>query len=339
MRTQILIMRTQRRGFTLIELLVVIAIIAVLVALLLPAVQQAREAARRSSCKNNLKQIGLAIHNYHDTFQVFPTNYGFGAPYGEPHTQSRSWITFILPYIDQAPLYNQIDMNVGLGDDPRAPLPYTNTPASPSNLAIAQTVLTTFRCPSSGGDAKQQNRANINGGIFLAVNNYKACAGANWAWGPFATSNASGWNSTRWGVSNNGLDRGNGMIMRGSGFGYSTSMAQVKDGTSNSFAVGEAVPRWSNHTWWWHFNGVVATTAVPLNQPALCGAGAGLGKAQALAACHTDWPNNYSFTSEHVGGGQFLMADGAVRFVSENIDLDTYRGLGTIDGGETIGAF
>jgi hypothetical protein len=116
-------------------------------------------------------------------------------------------------------------------------------------------------------------------------------------------------------------------------------MAQVKDGTSNSFAVGEAVPRWSNHTWWWHFNGVTATTAVPLNQPALCPGGAGLGKAQALTACYTDWPNNYSFMSEHVGGGQFLMADGAVRFVSENIDLDTYRGLGTIDGGETIGAF
>lgn len=340
-------MSTRKRGFTLIELLVVIAIIAVLVALLLPAVQQAREAARRSTCKNNLKQIGLALHNYHDTFGVFPINYGGygnwgGAPhvprgpqFGSPHAGSRSWIQLILPYIDQAPLYNQIDFNFGLTDDPRE-TSVTNTPASPSNLWVARQALPVFICPSDGNEGILNGRANITSGLFLGTNNYKACAGANWAWNTFNTNATPQWNQTRWGVSNNGLDRGNGLIFRANAFAYSNPMAKVTDGTSNTFAVGEAIPEFCNHTWWWHFNGVTATTAIPLNQPALCAGGAGLTKEAALKACLGDWNHNYSFMSRHTGGGHFLMVDGSTQFVSENIDLNVYRGLGTIAGGETV---
>src|SRR5262245_16035146 len=126
-----------RKGFTLIELLVVIAIIAVLIALLLPAVQQAREAARRSQCKNNLKQIGLGLHNYHDTFGVFAP--GFISSTSNSTTGiGTGWASsaFILPYIDQAPLYNQLN---------------TLTPINPSDatqLGLIRTVIGVYQCPS-----------------------------------------------------------------------------------------------------------------------------------------------------------------------------------------------
>src|SRR6056297_4055498 len=127
---------TLKRGFTLIELLVVIAIIAVLVALLLPAVQQAREAARRSSCKNNLKQLGLALHNYHDTHGMFPINWGTGYDGTTNPTSSIqfSWMTYILPYIEESALYDTINFNEALDD--------------PNNNAAASTVIDTYLCPS-----------------------------------------------------------------------------------------------------------------------------------------------------------------------------------------------
>ena len=142
----------RRQGFTLIELLVVIAIIAVLVSLLLPAVQQAREAARRSQCKNNLKQIGLALHNYHDTHSTFPagyyswvTNNGSGPAWAniDPDTWDAApgwgWGTMLLPFLDQAPLYNQLNLNRSCWDG--------------VNAAGVITTLPVFLCPTaSGGD-------------------------------------------------------------------------------------------------------------------------------------------------------------------------------------------
>jgi prepilin-type N-terminal cleavage/methylation domain-containing protein len=136
--------RIQKRGFTLIELLVVIAIIAILIALLLPAVQQAREAARRSQCRNNLKQVGLAIHNYHDAFNTIPPAWistQFQVAAGD--VSHWSWGTFLLPYIDQAPLYSllqpgtrRLDQNLALGG---------------ATAAALTTPLTVFRCPSDTG--------------------------------------------------------------------------------------------------------------------------------------------------------------------------------------------
>jgi len=124
-----------KRGFTLIELLVVIAIIAVLVALLLPAVQQAREAARRSSCKNNLKQIGLALHNYHDTHTALPPGYVVQIDF----RSSWGWSSYLLPFLDQAPLYQQLDV----GSQPLA------TALTNANLLdLMQKPISGFRCPS-----------------------------------------------------------------------------------------------------------------------------------------------------------------------------------------------
>lgn len=302
------------RGFTLIELLVVIAIIAVLIALLLPAVQQAREAARRTQCKNNLKQLGLALHNYHDTSLTFPMSHSYDGNYSESGKMI-SWITGILPYFDQAPLYSTIDFTQAMN-------------ATPGNIAYTRSKIQAMLCPSdaSNGDGRLTGRANVNGGIAYGVTDYKSVAGNNWAWGSFPYTHPTGRNAG----SNNGLDLGNGWMCRN---GSTTptltcSMKNFIDGTSNILMVGEALPGRCYHNTTWHFNHTTATCAIPLNY---------YYKNTAIAI--TDWPNDYSFASYHVGGAHFLMGDGTVRFISENIDLRLYRNLATIDGNETVGEF
>lgn len=301
----------RRPGFTLIELLVVIAIIAVLIALLLPAVQQAREAARRTQCKNNLKQLGLALHNYHDTNNIFPINYSDGN-YSESGFE-HAWIFGVLPYIDQAPLYNTVNSS--------QPMSF------PVNLAAAQRVIQVLLCPSdsSSGSGSLPNRANLIPTNSYGVSAYKAVAGNNWAWGTFPYTHPYGRNAGN----NNGLDAGNGWMCRtGGGNGNVTRMRDIVDGTSTTLMVGEALPGRCQHSSWWFFNHTTATCAVPLNYYQKNG-----------AITIGDWPNNYSFASMHTGGGHFLMGDGTVRFISETIDINLYRNLATIDGNEVTGEF
>jgi prepilin-type N-terminal cleavage/methylation domain-containing protein/prepilin-type processing-associated H-X9-DG protein len=301
-------MSTRRPAFTLIELLVVIAIIGILVALLLPAVQQAREAARRTQCKSHIRQVVLAMHNYHDVHQVFPLNYGTGVFTGDD--RGASWLSFILPYVDQGPLYEQIRFGFPQAD--------------PANVAAGRTVVPVYLCPSDvHGDGVMRNRRNML--IEAAVTNYKACLGSNWAWGTFApVVSTAGRNANE----TDGLDKCNGLVCRGGALPPTTTrIRDVTDGTSQTFAVGEAVPEWTWHTWWYWFNASTATCAAPLNywrQP---------------ETALSDWWDNYSFSSRHVGGGHFAMADGSARFVSENINQQTYRGLATISGGEVPGEF
>src|SRR3954469_1594045 len=149
-------------GFTLVELLVVIAIIGVLVALLLPAVQAAREAARRMQCTNNLRQLGLALHNYHDVNLTFPLNYRpvAGGTY--------SWMQAILPYIEQQNLYSQITIG--------------GTVALANNTMVANTPIKTFRCPSDGLNQNGMMTGASDGGGTKAITNYKANCGAAWTW-------------------------------------------------------------------------------------------------------------------------------------------------------------
>jgi prepilin-type N-terminal cleavage/methylation domain-containing protein/prepilin-type processing-associated H-X9-DG protein len=336
-----------RRGFTLIELLVVIAIIAVLIALLLPAVQQAREAARRSQCKNNVKQLGLAIQNYHDAAKLFPTNYHIPGCCNVDQSQV-SWLMNVMPYMDQSALYKNYDFRFGLCNDPRFT---AATPTVPNNNSIAKSRITGLICPSDTHDGTMGTRANAPGapcGGNFGVNNYKGVAGANWAWGTWGTaaagmSGAAPWTGTRWGVTNNGLDRGNGVFFRGSGFSYSTGLKDVRDGTSNTFAIGEAVPRWTTHTWWWWMNGSTGTCGIPLNakvQNAAClPPNPYPTKTAQLECAWGDWPNNYSFFSQHAGGAHFGMVDGSVRFINDNISFDLYRSLATIDRGEPVSNF
>ncbi len=318
--------RRFRSAFTLVELLVVIAIIGILVGLLLPAVQQAREAARRMQCSNNVKQIGLAFHNYESATKSFPINYAMRGIPPFPNTgpgianSGRSWMQMILPYIEQTNLYNNIDFTVGLQ-------PKTSAPTTPvgKNRLVAATVITNFLCPSDdsneGGTLLSRSDLNETNAPAdrWAVTCYKACSGQNWGAGIFSPVLAVGKNAG----SNDGLNRGDGVIASNqTNVNPTTKIGHLSDGTSNTFIIGEAMPGWSQWNWWYNPNAVTATCAIPLNRVLKVPKNIG------------DWPNNYSFASRHTGGANFGLGDGSVRFISDSIDTALYRAYATISGGE-----
>ena len=324
-----------RRGFTLVELLVVIAIIGILVALLLPAIQAAREAARRTECTNNIKNLALACQNYHDTYSQFPLNYAQWNMTDPSNGRSTSWLVQVLPFIEQQALYDTIDFNYGVRNDPRN----TATP-NVSNEEVAFTAIDSFTCPSDTHDGRMAlNRANYSTGANgrsnqWGVNNYKGCAGANWGWGSYQVRSGPLAGTPYGTVDANGLDRGNGIFHRGNNDPSPRlrRMAGVTDGTSSTFMIGEAVPAWCTHTWWWWCNGATATTAVPLNVSAVCKDTGN--RERDLTDCRGDWPNNYSFMSRHPGGGNFALADASTRFIADSIEINLYRRLGCMVDGE-----
>jgi len=310
---------TPKRGFTLIELLVVIAIIAILIALLLPAVQQAREAARRSTCKNSLKQIGLAIHNYADTHRVFPLGYVNNAPSTAASDDfGWGWAAFILPFVDQAPLYNIINPNGGL-----------TLPVSNSNL---QTAIPVYRCPSS---------------IVPVVNNQRT------------DSNNAGYGSLSYpAVSGHTAPTSSTYTNKGAFYqGSSVRFRDFTDGTSNTLLVGERA---------FQFTGTVAQQPyaaiwpggryVTIGTSGIYTPTSDLKEDATGDVSYATRINNKSgsghrgFSSQHVGGCHFLLGDGTVRFISENIDssdyngtaatsLGTYQKLSIINDGQVLGEF
>ncbi len=307
------------RGFTLIELLVVIAIIAILIALLLPAVQQAREAARRTECKNNLKQLGLALHNYHDVHNYFPLNSAYAG--GQP-VMNRSGFVGMLPFIDQAPMFNQMNMSLQGTDPP--------------NLAFMQQPLTALLCPSDKTGVKvdhqgyNQNHLSAHGlTVAVAPSDYAFCFGdyvnsstsTGAIWGP----NLSPPKNYADGI----VENGRGMFCRGN---WSCRVGDVRDGTSNTFAIGECIGYWCPwQTGWAHQSWATTSQSINWMNAALRAANAG--------PTNIDSNNCIAFRSQHVGGAHFVMGDGAVRFVSENINGLVYNALGSRNGKETVGEF
>ena len=312
-----------RVGFTLIELLVVIAIIAILIGLLLPAVQKIREAANRMKCSNNLKQLGLAIHNFHDTNNVLPCSMSPNVYGYDDNGRSWSWLAHILPYIEQDNLHKS---NLGFGaiSDANWALPNgPNSAAAGPTFAQLATVhaklIKTYQCPSDGNSNRVfTDRANGSTSAGCGPTNYKGVAGSNWAWGTYTNVGPTG--------DANGLDNGNGFFFRSDGQ-RPKGLAAVSDGLSNTFMVGEDLPTRNVHCGWPRANYATGTCAIPLNTNL---------PGSTPQYSPGDWPNVYSFRSQHSQGANFALGDGSVRFVRQSVDINTYRAMATVAGGETV---
>lgn len=314
--------RKKQRGFTLIELLVVIAIIAIVASLLLPAVQQVREAARKTQCKNNLKQIGIALHNYHDTYTVFPP--GYIARDVSPSDNAAAeagpgfaWGTMLLPFLDQAPVYGLFDFEGNATDAQNAETGAMNLkqficPSDPASINFTPTDGSSNIQDSNGAD------------IVLAPSNYVGMYG----YGNVTARPGSG----------------SGILYRNSSVG----IRDLTDGTAYTYAVGERNFALGKSTWYaaipgYEVNagmsGMMSSMTEGSAQLVLGHVGQGEGTMMVMHHTANNTPHVVNYGSKHEGGTHFLMCDGAVDFVSENVNYDNYRHSGERNDGEVLGSF
>jgi len=305
--------RRSRAAFTLIELLVVIAIIAILIALLVPAVQKVRAAAARTQCQNNLKQIGLSLHGYHDTYKMFPPG-GKNDANGNPDP-SWGWPTLILPFIEQGPLYQRINPDTRtagtvLGD------------SSANGAVLLTTALSVYQCPADDDGNGVNNNRKLPNGTAVGKLNY---------------------------VGSNGNAADTGLFYQYGGLGQKVTFASLSDGSSNTLAVGERAsgpiqagtnggmagiwPGYSKAAGGnlvWH--AVMGTTLYMMQT--------------GVSVTSTPFPEQ-SYTSQHSGGANFALCDGSVRFIAETINwtksgdtpIGTFNRLGDRKDGLPLGDF
>lgn len=345
-------------GFTLVELLVVIAIIGILIALLLPAVQAAREAARRSQCTNNLKQLGLALQNYHDVYGRFAPTLGNWNGTSDPARGGT--LVRLLPYTEQAPIYNEINFNLQGSHPPSYPS-LVGQIADQAQLGsigstISQALVPEFQCPSdsegvfgyynqgwSGGGRRTNSNYYPSSGAqglsgasmapLTGVSPYNGNANGDW----FGTGgNYDGWNGSS-------ADEGTNVSGPFANNYWAANIAEISDGTSNTIMVGETLVGclsvWVQEDTFWGGNdgqrGI--GTAVPINSPT-CPQDQRLPTMISLgyiaSPANSAW--NYGngstgilgFKSKHPSGAQVLMCDGSARFLQETINYEIYQRMG-----------
>ncbi len=335
----------KRRGFTLVELLVVIAIIGILVALLLPAVAAAREAARKMSCGNNLKQIGLSLRNYHNTYGRFPANGMFF--WGNQSKNAHTWYNSsrgsvfvkLLPFMEQDPLYNQMNFSLAGTNRPNRFEEQTDA----TGKWWRANLIPSFICPSANVDPYI---SGTNPKTDPAVGCYNPSLGAsamnsrgNWCidypGNVFGTGPAGHGNEAR-------AYRLSGPFARGH---WAAKFRDISDGESQVIAMGEILPTQSDHqrNGWFHFNSTWCATAAPINYPIVKIGDPGFGwygQSQPLnphSCTHfANWQTSIGFKSAHKGGAQFVLCDGSVQFLTENIDYITYQRLGDRRDGQPL---
>jgi prepilin-type N-terminal cleavage/methylation domain-containing protein len=290
-----------RHAFTLIELLVVIAIIAILIGLLVPAVQKVREAAARTQCLNNLKQIGLALHDYHDTHKRFPPGYSDTSPWPAVDAgPGWGWAAFILDYLDQGNLRKQIDFNLGVGD-PSAAITTARATFLPIFFCPSDQLVTTFTLGDGMGNT-----------WVLAQGSYVACNGND-------------------GVDDMSTPEHTGAFVRGRSF----RIADVMDGLSNTLFVGERCTTMSLSSW----AGVIPGAQVASVRAPGVFAGASalvLGHCGPHLPNDNIVTDADAMSSAHSVGVQFLLGDGSVRLINNAITMTTYDAMATRAGGETF---
>ena len=332
---------TRRRwkvAFTLVELLVVIAIIGILIALLLPAVQQAREAARRSQCSNNLKQVGVALHNYHDVNKAFPAG-GYiaddlskldpGFNIWSWDTRRGSMLVRLLPFAEEQPFYDMWDFSEL----------NTDWQQGPDNVYHHQRIIDTYVCPSdnnnellgSGNDARTiSNYAASQGPSWLSNNPGSNCSERDYY---HTTFNAYQANTNKY-----RFDNGHGSYPPAGPFGrqgmWHSRMSDITDGLSNTLFVGEARRDCSAHiqSGWTRSNQLngLLTTLVPINYDS-CQPGA-------PNPCNRpdNWCMEWGLKSRHPGGAQGVLGDGSVHFFAETIDHQMFQWIGDREDGQPV---
>lgn len=358
------------RGFTLVELLVVIAIIGVLVALLLPAVQAAREAARRTQCLNNIRQLGIALHNHHDVHERFPMNVNYiHSVNGDPAIRDfASHLINLSPFIEETALHSAIEFC-----DPFESGCVRPGSQMVGDIPVHQYVVSGLQCPSddrngvvdpTDGGSSWAGLARTHRAVAVATTNYAGSVGAQFmeSWNGFRITeiinvppgfgvNANG---EDWFNQNSGAPRGcprlnvrsdchdpatlSGVFARST---WAASIHEITDGTANTIAMGEVLPRSSAFQWvmgWAYAEGLWFATTAPINHPTDRDSWAGPRPPRG-----GDWDDDFNvamgFKSRHSGGANFMLCDGSGTFISDEIDYGTYQALGARADGTVVGDF